>query len=160
MLHSFFDGTHLELHIKPHQTGLMDRKLYLPHDELERYECDEVLGGWEMPFSRSVSMWLVGSNRREGALLEPTLHIAETIQNPAEETLKLLSYKPDRLRHAAFLNAEAIAIIFEKQMGIEICLSSDLLCTPRSAPHLPIPQSEPPEPSPKSLLVQIMSDID
>ncbi|KDR78486.1 hypothetical protein GALMADRAFT_137549 [Galerina marginata CBS 339.88] len=110
VLHAFFDGTHLELHLELHQTGLMDRKLYLPHDELERYECDEVLGGWEKPFSRSVSMWLVGSNRREGAFEEGWSLGPETIQNLAEETLKLLSYKPDRLGHATFLNDEAIAI--------------------------------------------------
>ncbi|KDR72176.1 hypothetical protein GALMADRAFT_253015 [Galerina marginata CBS 339.88] len=57
-----------------------------------------------------------------------TLHIAETIQNPPEETLKLLSYNPDRLGHATFLNDEAIAIVLEKRMCIEICLSSNLLC--------------------------------
>ncbi|KDR72171.1 hypothetical protein GALMADRAFT_158934 [Galerina marginata CBS 339.88] len=57
-----------------------------------------------------------------------TLHIAETVQNPPEETLKLLSYNPDRLGHATFLNDEAIAIVLEKRMCIEICLSSNLLC--------------------------------
>ncbi|PPQ79136.1 hypothetical protein CVT25_002869 [Psilocybe cyanescens] len=57
-----------------------------------------------------------------------TLHIAETLQNSAEETLKLLSYNPDRLGHATFLNEEAISVVLEKKMCIEICLSSNLLC--------------------------------
>ncbi|KAF9547257.1 Metallo-dependent hydrolase [Agrocybe pediades] len=57
-----------------------------------------------------------------------TLHIAETTQNTPEETLKLLSYNPDRLGHATFLNEEAISIVLEKKMCIEICLSSNLLC--------------------------------
>ncbi|KAH9481985.1 Adenosine deaminase-like protein [Psilocybe cubensis] len=57
-----------------------------------------------------------------------TLHIAETLQNTEEETLKLLSYDPDRLGHATFLNEEAISVVLEKKMCIEICLSSNLLC--------------------------------
>ncbi|KAF4613514.1 hypothetical protein D9613_008167 [Agrocybe pediades] len=57
-----------------------------------------------------------------------TLHIAETTQNTPEETLKLLSYNPDRLGHATFLNEETISIVLQKKMCIEICLSSNLLC--------------------------------
>ncbi|KAF8168483.1 hypothetical protein B0H34DRAFT_646085 [Crassisporium funariophilum] len=57
-----------------------------------------------------------------------TLHIAETAANTPEETHKLLSYNPDRLGHATFLNAEATSIALNKKMCIEICLSSNLLC--------------------------------
>ncbi|KAI0638926.1 Metallo-dependent hydrolase [Trametes polyzona] len=57
-----------------------------------------------------------------------TLHIAETPECPAPETLKLLSYKPDRLGHATFLDADAKKIVHTDEMCIEICLSSNLLC--------------------------------
>ncbi|KAJ3504805.1 hypothetical protein NLJ89_g7743 [Agrocybe chaxingu] len=57
-----------------------------------------------------------------------TLHIAETVHNTPEETLQLLSYSPNRLGHATFLNDEAISIVLEKKMCIEICLTSNLLC--------------------------------
>lgn len=51
----------------------------------------------------------------------------QTTQNTAEETLQLLSYAPQRLGHATFLDAEAIALVLEKKMCIEICLSSNIL---------------------------------
>jgi len=57
-----------------------------------------------------------------------TLHIAETTQNPPEETLKLLSFMPDRLGHATFLDEEAKSIVSKRNTCIEICLSSNLLC--------------------------------
>ncbi|KAF8626465.1 hypothetical protein AX15_004866 [Amanita polypyramis BW_CC] len=57
-----------------------------------------------------------------------TLHIAETINNSAAETLKLLSYKPQRLGHATFLNEEHQRIVHDNGICIEICLSSNLLC--------------------------------
>ncbi|KAF9007876.1 hypothetical protein BDQ17DRAFT_1275753 [Cyathus striatus] len=57
-----------------------------------------------------------------------TLHIAETKHNLDPETLKLLSYAPDRLGHATFLNDEAKEIVFKNKICIEICLSSNLLC--------------------------------
>ncbi|KAL0578368.1 hypothetical protein V5O48_003620 [Marasmius crinis-equi] len=57
-----------------------------------------------------------------------TLHIAETLDNPPEESLKLLSYKPDRLGHATFLNEEALAIVLKEKMCVELCLTSNLLC--------------------------------
>ncbi|PPR08035.1 hypothetical protein CVT24_010834 [Panaeolus cyanescens] len=57
-----------------------------------------------------------------------TVHIAETTDNTAEDTRQLLSFNPDRLGHATFLNEEAISIVLEKKMCVEICLSSNLLC--------------------------------
>jgi len=51
----------------------------------------------------------------------------QTAQNTPEETLKLLSSMPDRLGHATFLNEDAISIVLEKKMCIEICLSSNFL---------------------------------
>ncbi|KAF8193305.1 Metallo-dependent hydrolase [Pholiota molesta] len=57
-----------------------------------------------------------------------TLHIAETTANTPDETLQLLSYGPQRLGHATFLNDEAFSIVMETNMCIEICLSSNLLC--------------------------------
>ncbi|KAJ7615922.1 Metallo-dependent hydrolase [Roridomyces roridus] len=57
-----------------------------------------------------------------------TLHIAETLENPAQETLKLLSYAPDRLGHATFLNEDAKTVVREAGTPIEVCLSSNLLC--------------------------------
>ncbi|KAF7329258.1 Metallo-dependent hydrolase [Mycena kentingensis (nom. inval.)] len=66
-----------------------------------------------------------------------TLHIAETSENPAEETLQLLSYGPQRLGHATFLDDAAKAIVHRHKMCIEICLSSNILCktVPRLEDH-------------------------
>ncbi|KAJ7060550.1 Metallo-dependent hydrolase [Mycena amicta] len=66
-----------------------------------------------------------------------TLHIAETIENPADETLQLLSYSPQRLGHATFLDEAAKTIVRENKMCIEICLSSNILCktVPRLEDH-------------------------
>ncbi|KAF9527119.1 hypothetical protein CPB83DRAFT_895548 [Crepidotus variabilis] len=66
--------------------------------------------------------------RAKQAGLGLTLHIAETIHNTPQDTLKLLKNGPDRLGHATFLNEEAIAIVLEKKMCIEICLTSNLIC--------------------------------
>ncbi|KAF9466930.1 hypothetical protein BDZ94DRAFT_1156864 [Collybia nuda] len=57
-----------------------------------------------------------------------TLHIAETLQNPPQETLQLLSYSPDRLGHATFLDEQAKNLVLKNKTCIEICLSSNLLC--------------------------------
>ncbi|KAI0666206.1 Metallo-dependent hydrolase [Trametes maxima] len=64
----------------------------------------------------------------KAAGLGVTLHIAEVTQCPVSETLRLLSYKPDRLGHATFLDEEAKKIVHTEEMCIEICLSSNLLC--------------------------------
>ncbi|KAH9891156.1 Metallo-dependent hydrolase [Cubamyces lactineus] len=57
-----------------------------------------------------------------------TLHIAEVPECPAPETLQLLSFKPNRLGHATFLDDAAKRIVHTEEMCIEICLSSNLLC--------------------------------
>ncbi|KAJ7245354.1 Metallo-dependent hydrolase [Mycena haematopus] len=57
-----------------------------------------------------------------------TLHIAEAPSNSAAETLRLLSYAPNRLGHATFLNDEAKAVVQANKTCIEICLSSNLVC--------------------------------
>ncbi|KAI8983321.1 Metallo-dependent hydrolase [Trametes punicea] len=57
-----------------------------------------------------------------------TLHIAEVPDCPAQETLQLLSFEPDRLGHATFLDEAAKKIVHTREMCIEICLSSNLLC--------------------------------
>lgn len=57
-----------------------------------------------------------------------TLLLSKTLANTAEETLALLSYHPNRLGHATFLNDEAFKIVLERRdTCIEICLSSNLL---------------------------------
>ncbi|KZT18215.1 Metallo-dependent hydrolase [Neolentinus lepideus HHB14362 ss-1] len=58
-----------------------------------------------------------------------TVHIAETADNPASETDDLLrAFAPSRLGHATFLDQEAMRIVFEKDIAVEICLTSNLLC--------------------------------
>ncbi|KAJ7206323.1 Metallo-dependent hydrolase [Mycena pura] len=66
-----------------------------------------------------------------------TLHIAETPANPAEETMRLLSYAPDRLGHATFLDVAARDAVRVNKMCVEICLSSNILCktVPRLEDH-------------------------
>jgi adenosine deaminase len=53
--------------------------------------------------------------------------INQTLENTPEETLKLLSFKPDRLGHATFLNDEAQSLVDKEQIAIEICLTSNFL---------------------------------
>lgn len=47
---------------------------------------------------------------------------------PSVDTLRLLSFKPDRLGHATFLDEEAKKIVHTEEMCVELCLSSNLLC--------------------------------
>lgn len=54
----------------------------------------------------------------------------QTMDNPPQETLQLLSFLPNRLGHATFLDEEAKNFVAEKNMCIEICLSSNLLSVP------------------------------
>ena len=42
--------------------------------------------------------------------------------------MRLLSYKPDRLGHATFLDEEAKQVVLSNKTCIEICLTSNLLC--------------------------------
>jgi len=55
-----------------------------------------------------------------------TAHIAETREN--SDSSEILSWRPDRLGHATFLSEDEIALVGRQQMGIEICLSSNLQC--------------------------------
>ncbi|KAI0033702.1 Metallo-dependent hydrolase [Vararia minispora EC-137] len=57
-----------------------------------------------------------------------TLHIAETETNSIDDTVTLLSCGPNRLGHATFLNEEAQRIVCERNICVEICLTSNLLC--------------------------------
>jgi len=57
-----------------------------------------------------------------------TLHIAETKDNTLEDTLQLLSFKPDRLGHATFLKETEQSFVRDSKICVEICLSSNLLC--------------------------------
>ncbi|KDR78463.1 hypothetical protein GALMADRAFT_137536 [Galerina marginata CBS 339.88] len=83
----------------------IDLWIYLPHDELERYEHDHTAGVLEVfaPYFAEAKKGGLGL----------TLHIAETIHNPAEGTLNLLFYNPHRLGHATLLSDEAVAIVLE-----------------------------------------------
>ncbi len=82
--------------------------------------------------------------RAKEAGLKVTLHIAEVggpragrqdadrramqvAECPAEETLLLLSFKPDRLGHATFLDEAAKKIAHTEEIPIELCLSSNLI---------------------------------
>lgn len=64
--------------------------------------------------------------RAEG--LGVTLHIAETRENSAAETVKLLSCEPQRLGHATFLDDQAKELVLARRTCIEICLTSNILC--------------------------------
>ncbi|KAI0307456.1 adenosine deaminase-like protein, partial [Multifurca ochricompacta] len=57
-----------------------------------------------------------------------TLHVAETSENSAVETMQLLSCEPQRLGHATFLDDEAKELVLTRRTCIEICLTSNLLC--------------------------------
>lgn len=62
--------------------------------------------------------------RRSHCPTEPT-QIPDT---PAEEIQQLLSYGPDRLGHATFLDEKSKELVRNSSSCIEICLSSNLLC--------------------------------
>ncbi|GBE78574.1 Metallo-dependent hydrolase [Sparassis crispa] len=57
-----------------------------------------------------------------------TLHIAEIEESPSAEIHQLLSFNPDRLGHATFLDDSSKILVREHKLCIEICLSSNLLC--------------------------------
>lgn len=66
--------------------------------------------------------------KAKAAGLGVTLHIAEIPETPAEEIQRLLSYEPDRLGHATFLDETSKELVRKSNSCIEICLSSNLLC--------------------------------
>ncbi|TFL06490.1 adenosine deaminase-like protein [Pterulicium gracile] len=57
-----------------------------------------------------------------------TLHIAETKDNSEHDTNLLMSFEPDRLGHATFLDESSRKMVLEKKTPVELCLTSNLLC--------------------------------
>ena len=53
-----------------------------------------------------------------------TVHVAETNEN--SDSLEILSWEPNRLGHATFLKGDEIALVEQRKIPIEICLSSNL----------------------------------
>jgi len=66
--------------------------------------------------------------RAREAELGVTLHIAETKENTPEDTAQLLACRPQRLGHATFLDESARKIVCDRNICVEICLTSNLLC--------------------------------
>ncbi|KAI8078125.1 uncharacterized protein B0P05DRAFT_637642 [Gilbertella persicaria] len=56
-----------------------------------------------------------------------TLHFNEVIENMVEGP-DLLAIKPDRLGHATFLDEYCRKVIYEHNIPVEICMTSNLLC--------------------------------
>ncbi|KAH6903426.1 adenosine deaminase-like protein [Coprinopsis sp. MPI-PUGE-AT-0042] len=80
------------------------------------------------PCAGDVSAFESFFSEAKKAGLGVTMHVAETVHNTREETLKLLSFRPDRLGHATFLDDDAVNIALHDSMCIEICLTSNILC--------------------------------
>lgn len=55
-----------------------------------------------------------------------SIHIGE-VDNRHDEVLALLHMQPHRLGHAVFLNDEARALVIQRRIPIEICLTSNVL---------------------------------
>ncbi|KAL5485736.1 hypothetical protein ACEPAI_6777 [Sanghuangporus weigelae] len=79
------------------------------------------------PMAGDVNLFSEFFQRARAVGLGMTLHVAETESNTPEETLQLLSLKPDRLGHATYLNEEAKKFVFDNKIAIEICLTSNIL---------------------------------
>ncbi|THH31566.1 hypothetical protein EUX98_g2612 [Antrodiella citrinella] len=54
--------------------------------------------------------------------------LPQTKENTLDDTLKLLSFAPDRLGHATFLKETEKDFVRNSKICVEICLSSNLLC--------------------------------
>ncbi|KAJ3727719.1 hypothetical protein C8R42DRAFT_572214 [Lentinula raphanica] len=67
-------------------------------------------------------------SKAKAAGLCVTFHIAETTHNSSRDTMTLLGYNPDRLGHATFLDEEAKDFVLEKNIPVEVCLSSNVIC--------------------------------
>lgn len=57
-----------------------------------------------------------------------TLHIAETKDNSDHDSSLLMSFEPDRLGHATFLNESSRNMVLQKRIPVELCLTSNILC--------------------------------
>ncbi|KAF8879959.1 hypothetical protein BD779DRAFT_1612839 [Infundibulicybe gibba] len=152
VLETFLDGvnpqcTYLELRTTPKETASMTREQYLKVVLTEANlisvlaECIRIAAALKLRGERIVGVDLCGDPtagdaklfrkhfaEAKEAGLGVTLHIAETTRNTPEETIELLSFNPDRLGHATFLNSEAKELVLQNKTCIEICLSSNLLC--------------------------------
>ncbi|TFK47988.1 adenosine deaminase-like protein [Heliocybe sulcata] len=81
------------------------------------------------PLAGDLQRFVKYFQKAKTAGLGVTVHIAETADNPPSETDDLLhAFAPSRLGHATFLDQEAMRIVFEKDIAVEICLTSNLLC--------------------------------
>ncbi|KDR78425.1 hypothetical protein GALMADRAFT_137505 [Galerina marginata CBS 339.88] len=90
---------------------------------LQKYKCDHTSSTAE-----DVEVLAPSFAEAKKAGQRFTLQIAETTQNPTEETLKLLSYDLNRLWHATLLNVERRShrnrqFVLEERMCLEISLS-------------------------------------
>ncbi|CAE6428083.1 unnamed protein product [Rhizoctonia solani] len=83
------------------------------------------------PLANNITVFGPPLTRAREAGLGLTLHIAETVQNSTEDTLKLLELVPPgakgRLGHATFLDPVTQLIVLNRRLPIEICLSSNFL---------------------------------
>ncbi|CAE6502440.1 unnamed protein product [Rhizoctonia solani] len=83
------------------------------------------------PLANDVTVFGPPLTRAREAGLGLTLHIAETAQNSSEDTMSLLELVPaeakGRLGHATFLDPAAQLIVLNRNLPIEICLSSNFL---------------------------------
>ncbi|KAF8676871.1 AMP deaminase [Rhizoctonia solani] len=83
------------------------------------------------PLASDVTVFGPPLARAREAGLGLTLHIAETAQNSTEETMSLLDLLPagskGRLGHATFLDPATQLIVLNRNLPVEICLSSNLL---------------------------------
>jgi len=57
-----------------------------------------------------------------------TVHFAETPQDDAEELEMMLEWQPQRLGHAIHIPTHLKRIIAERKLGLELCLSCNVLC--------------------------------
>ncbi|KAH0341914.1 Metallo-dependent hydrolase, partial [Aureobasidium melanogenum] len=57
-----------------------------------------------------------------------TLHFAEIAQEDPSELEEMLSWQPQRLGHVIHVPEELRKVITEKKLGLELCLSCNILC--------------------------------
>jgi adenosine deaminase len=102
--------------------------------------CGDPRSGDMQSFTRHLS-------RAKGAGLGLTVHIAESTNNTTEDSLALLSCRPDRLGHATFLSDELKALFFADipQPGTE-CSSLSECAIGTTNPHTPAGLRDPSHP--------------
>ncbi|KIK38650.1 hypothetical protein CY34DRAFT_809129 [Suillus luteus UH-Slu-Lm8-n1] len=87
-------------------------------------------------------------SRAKSAGLGLTVHIAESTKNTTEDSLALLSCRPDRLGHATFLSDELKALFFADipQPGTECDSLSECATSTTANPHTPAGLRDPSHP--------------